>query len=273
MQKRFKYSAYALMLALAASCSTLQAKAPAKPSKPVTTQSGEQTKLVIEPEAIKALEQMGTYLRTLKTFAVSSETSLDEDLDSGQKVMVDGEATLTVQAPDRFHIARKVDEADIDQQFFYDGKTFTLFGNKNKFYATVPAPATIKEVVDVLQDRYDIELPLSDLFRWGMDTNDEATILAARFIGTGQVKGVLCDHYAFHNADVDWQLWIEKSATPLPRKLVIINTQAQSQPQFISVMNWDLAPKIDDKMFSFAPPQDAQKVEFVVFDKSAAKGK
>lgn len=273
MQKRFKYSAYALLLVLAASCSTLQAKTPSKPSKPAATKSGEQTKQVIEPEAIKALEQMSIYLRTLKTFAVTSQTSLDEELDSGQKVMVDGEATITVQAPDRFHITRKVDEADIDQQFFFDGKTFTLFGNKNKFYATVPAPSTIKEMVDVLQDRYDIELPLSDLFRWGMDANDEANILAASFIGTGQVKDVLCDHYAYHNSDVDWQLWIEKSATPLPRKLVIINTQAKSQPQFISVMNWDLTPKIDDKMFSFVPPQDAQKIEFVVFDKSATKSK
>jgi len=183
MQYRFKKSTCTLMLVLAASCSTLQAKTPDKPKKPVATA---QTNLVVEPEAITALEQMSSYLRTLKTYTVSSQTSLDEELDSGQKIMVDGETTITVQRPDRLHIARKIPEDDIDQQFFYDGKTFTLYGNTNKFYASVPAPATIGELIDIARDRYDIELPLSDLFRWGMDSNDKADILAASHVGTGR---------------------------------------------------------------------------------------
>jgi hypothetical protein len=273
MQYRFKKSTCTLMLVLAAGCSTLQAKTPAKSLKPIAAKPTAQTKLVVEPEAINALEQMSSYLRTLKTFTVSSQTSLDEELDSGQKVMVDGEVTMTVQRPDRLHIARKVVEDDIDQQFFYDGKTFTLYGNTNKFYASVPAPATIGELLDVARDRYDIELPLSDLFRWGMDSNDKKDILAASHIGTAQVNGVICEHYAFHNADVDWQLWIEKSATPLPRKMVITTTAEQKHPQFISVMNWDIAPKIDEKLFTFVPPTDAHKIEFVVIDESATKGK
>jgi len=88
---------------------------------------------VIEPKAMEALQKMGGFLRTLKAYEVSFKVSKDEVLDSGQKVMVDGTSELTVQTPDHFHFSTKIDEAYRDLQFFYNGKTFTIYGNTNKF--------------------------------------------------------------------------------------------------------------------------------------------
>ena len=34
------------------------------------------------------------------------------------------------------------------------------------------------------------------------------------------IDGVATDHYAFREADVDWEVWIQKGDQPLPRKLV-----------------------------------------------------
>jgi hypothetical protein len=278
MQHQFKRNACTLMLMLATGCSTQQAKPPANTPQPVPVVAAEpatvQTKLVIEPEAINALKRMGNYLHTLKTFSVSSQTSVDKELESGQKIMVDGELTVTAQLPNRLHIDRKVFDDDIDQQFFYDGKTFTIYGNKNKFYASIPAPSTIRELLAVAWERYDIKMPLSDLFIWGGDNHDdEANILAASYIGTSLVNGVSCDHYAFHNADVDWQLWIEKSETPLPRKLVITTTEEHKSPQYISIMDWNLSPKTNNELFTFVPHKDAHKIEFMVVEKSTGNGK
>ena len=56
--------------------------------------------------------------------------------------------------------------------FYFNGKTATVYDPDNKYYATVPAPATIKEVAQVLNDRYGIELPALDLFAWGTDQVD-----------------------------------------------------------------------------------------------------
>ena len=148
------------LLVLAGGCSTQQVAAPpAQPStvieskttepSPAVESSTPQPTSVIEPKAMDALQKMGGFLRTLKAYEVSFKVSKDEVLDSGQKVMVDGTSELTVQTPDRFHFSTKVDEAHRDLQFFYDGKTFTIYGNTNKFYATVPAPATIHELLDV----------------------------------------------------------------------------------------------------------------------------
>jgi hypothetical protein len=38
---------------------------------------------------------------------------------------------------------------------------------------------------------------------------------------------------------VDWQLWIERGKTPLPRKLLITTVQESSQPQYVAVLKWD----------------------------------
>jgi len=228
---------------------------------------------VIEPKAMDALRKMGAFLQTLNAFEVSFKVSKDEILESGQKIMVDGTSELTVQTPNRFHFSTKIDEAHRDLQFFYDGKTFTLYGNTNKFYASVPAPATIHELLDVAQERYAIELPFRDLFAWGTDQADEAAIQSAIYIGPAKIDGVPCDHFAFRNADVDWQIWIQQGEKPLPRKLVITTMDEEERPQYVSIMNWNLSPRINSKAFTFVPPKDAHKIEFAVVEVAAENTK
>ena len=39
--------------------------------------------------------------------------------------------------------------------------------------------------------------------------------------GLHLVRGIQCHHLVFIQDDIDWQIWIENSQTPLPRKMVI----------------------------------------------------
>jgi len=264
------------LLALAGGCSTQPVAAPqAQPSSVVKTKTTEPTaavepnaaeSYVIEPKAMEALQKMGGFLRTLKVYEVRFKISKDEVLDSGQKVMVDGASELTVQTPDRFHFSTKIDEAHRDLQFFYDGKAFTIYGNTNKLYASVPAPATIHKLLDVAKERYDIDLPFRDLFSWGTNKADVAAIQSAIYIGPTKIDGVPCDHFAFRNVDVDWQIWIQQGEKPLPRKLVITTIDEDQQPQFVSNMSWNLSPKINNKAFTFIPPKGSHKIDFAVVE-------
>lgn len=268
------------LLVMAGGCSTQQvASSSASQAQPATVVESKtiepsaaiesnavESSPVIEPKAMDALQKMGGFLRTLKAFEVSFKVSKDEVLDSGQKVMVDGTSELTVQRPDRLHFSTKIDEAHRDLQFFYDGKAFTIFGNTNKFYASMAAPATIHELLDVAEERYDIEMPFRDLFMWGTDKADIAAIQSAIYIGPTKIDDVTCDHYAFRNVDVDWQIWIEQGKTPLPRKLVITTMDEEGHPQYVSIMNWNLSPKIISKSFTFVPPKDAHKIDFAVVE-------
>jgi len=264
------------LLALVGGCSTQRVEIPqAQPSSVVKAKTTEPTaavepnaaeSYVIEPKAMEALQKMGGFLRTLKAYEVSFKTSKDEVLDSGQKVMVDGTSELTVQTPDRFHYSTKIDEAHRDLQFFYDGKSFTIYGNTNKFYASVPAPATIHQLLDVAKQRYDIDLPFRDLFSWGTDKADVAAIQSAIYIGPTKIDGVPYDHYAFRNVDVDWQIWIQQGEKPLPGKLVITTMDEAEHPQYVLNMRWNLSPKINNKAFTFVPPKDSHKIDFAVVE-------
>jgi hypothetical protein len=225
---------------------------------------------VIEPQAIDALRKMGAYLHTLKAFSVTSENLTDEVLLSGQKVQVAGTSTIIARRPDRLYAMVKKDETDVDREYFYDGKTFTIYGKNLKYYASRPAPGTLREVVDALAEK-GIAIPLADLFSWGSNEDTTKDITSAIYIGPATIRGVATDHYAFRQPDVDWQIWIEKGKKPLPRKLVITTTDEEAQPQYMALLDWNESPRITDKTFTFVPPNGAHRIVFADLPAGAAK--
>jgi len=225
----------------------------------------------IDPKAIDALKAMGAELRALKAFALRSETTTDEVLDNGQKVQFGGTVDFRVRRPNGLRVEVLSDRKQ--RQFFYNGKTLTLYGPTNGYYASIAAPPTIGELVQVLDQKYGLQFPLTDLFLWGTDKDGLDDIKSAIYIGPSRIGGVDCDHYVFRQADVDWQIWIERGKTPLPRKLVITTTSEPAEPQYVAVLKWDLAPKLDDKMFTFVPPKGAQRIELATTAALAAEKK
>ena len=124
------------------------------------------------------------------------------------------------------------------------------------------APPTLNELKPVLEKQYGIDMPLADLFYWGTDRDTTGEIKSGTLVGTSVVSGVSCDHYAIHQADIDWEIWIEQGARPLPRKVVITTTAERMQPQHVMVLDWDLNPKLGEDAFTFTPPADAHRIEF-----------
>jgi len=235
----------------AAAATTAEESAPAAGA--VDAESSEV--LERDPNAIEALRNMGAFLRGQGTFEVHVESSTDEVLAWGQKLQFSGTAALRVRRPSK--MSAEVDSDRKQRQFYYDGKTFTLFGERVGYYAQVPAPPTIREMLEWVESHYGIELPLLDLFAWGTENADESAILGAIDVGPSNVLGVETEHYAFRQSDVDYQLWIEPGASPLPRKYVITTLTEPSQPQHVMLLTWTLNPTLDDAAFEFVPPPGA----------------
>jgi hypothetical protein len=217
-------------------------------------------KPAVDPDAIAALQKMGAFLRDQQKFSVRATVTTDDLLSSGQKVQFGGTLELMVRRPDRLRADVRGDRQD--ERIYYDGKTFTIFGEKVGYYASFQAPGTLAELKDVTEKRYGIDLPLADLFYWGTEHDGTSEITAATKVGVATVEGTACDHYAFRQKDVDWELWIEQGPHPLPRKIVITTTTEKSRPQHGMVLTWDLAPKLAEDLFTFAPPPEAHKIEF-----------
>src|SRR3954451_18116388 len=219
---------------------------------------------VVEPRAIDALKSMSAYLTSATTLAFTSRGSLDVVTGDGQRIQLDGSTQYKVRRPG-FVIDYVSDIKD--RRFIYDGKSFTVYSPKLGFYATVAAPPTNREMLDTVYKKFGIALPLEDLFRWG-DGSSAARLQAlksAYAVGTATIDGAETDHYAFREADVDWEVWIQQGAQPVPRKLVIVDRTDPSRPTFIARLDWQVNPAFTDSDFAFVADGNAKRIQLATF--------
>ena len=139
----------------------------------------------------------------------------------------------------------------------------TLYTPAQKYYSTVEFSDSISKLVDALEQRYNVQLPLQDLFLWGTADAPLDKLESAMNAGQDFIDDDLCDHYAFRQGKIDWQIWITANGKPLPRKLVITNRADEARPQSVSMIDWNLNPTFKDTVFKFTPPKGAKKIEIV----------
>jgi hypothetical protein len=215
----------------------------------------------VDPRAVEALKNMSTYLQTLKTFRLTSTSSLDVITVQDQKVQLDSVSTYMVKMPG-IRIDWVSDQKS--RQFYYDGKHFTLVAPTLGYYATVDAPPTNREFLDALYEKTGVELPLADLFRWANDdhADDIARLTSAFSVGTATLDGVATDHWAYRTADYDWELWIEQGDRPLPRKFVLIDRTDPTLPSFTAHLTWQTNPTLDPAVFTYVPTGKETAISF-----------
>ena len=217
----------------------------------------------IDPAAIAALERMGAYLRTLNAFEVRAVTTRDFVLtDTEQKVQFSGDGLYRIRRPNAFYLESNTDRRQ--RRLYYDGRTFTIYSPRLNVYAQRPAPATITEMVDEMQDRYGIPVPLADLFYWGAEPVENVQL--ASHIGFARIDDQATDQYAFRQGDVDWQIWIARGERPLPLKVLITTRTDPAQPQYASELTWNLAPRFSNSTFAFRPPRNAHPIQIAEAD-------
>ena len=84
------------------------------------------------------------------------------------------------------------------------------------------------------------------------------------YIDLSKIRGVECHHLAFRAEETDWEIWIENSKTPFPRKFVITGKWVAGAPQFTGLLTkWDVSSQLEDSLFTFVPPQGAEKIDFL----------
>jgi hypothetical protein len=215
----------------------------------------------VDPASIQALKDMGAFLQSLKRFGVATDVTGERVLADGQKLQHTATARIQVDRPNR--IRASMQSARSAREIIFDGKTVTLFTPAQKYYSTVEFAGTISELIGKLEERYAVEFPLSDLFLFGTPAAPLDKIESAMNAGQDFIDDDLCDHYAFRQGKVDWQIWITTGSKPLPRKVVITNRADEARPQSVSLIDWNLKPTFKDSVFKFTPPKGATKIEIV----------
>ena len=219
-----------------------------------------ETKPIIDPAADKLLKRMGDYLAQAPFFSVNGEVWQDVELGSGQRIQAGRTIELQVRRPDRFHA--EVHSTRRNRALFYDGKSIALFNRVQNFYGSIPAPASLDQALDTAIERFGIAMPLEDLIVSDPYQSAMQKVVSGRDIGPVTVLGVPCEHLAFSLGTVDWQIWIEDGAKPVPRKVVITYNDEEGSPEYTAILsNWDFQTKLPDFLFSFETPSGASKID------------
>jgi len=241
------------------------AEAPAAPAAPAAAAKAPD----VDMEALAALIRMGLALRSHTAFDLKAEVTNEDVLRSGQKLQYEGTLNIRARRPDRFKVSAVSDLKD--RQIFYDGKTVTIFSPRLGMYGTFDAPPTIAQALQTARERYDVQLPLADLFTWGTDDNQFARLTSGFMVRPEHIDGKLCNHYAFRQPEADWQIWIADDESALPCKLVITSTGDSSRPQYSAVLHWSFPETIDEDVFTFKPPADAQRIVVIAREARVAR--
>jgi hypothetical protein len=213
----------------------------------------------ITPEARAVIDRMNAYMKGLQAYTIQAHGTRDEVIANGYKLQNNEAAALAVQRPNKMRAEVRGDVRDRD--FVYDGKTITIHSPDDNAYATAPATESLGVLLDGLLSA-DVELPLIDVLYQATAGTLTENVRSGLLVGDSIVEGVLCDHLAFRQLDTDWQLWVEKGARAVPRKIVITTRHEVGDPQFSAVMTWNVNPKFDKDSFAFDPPAGANKISF-----------
>jgi hypothetical protein len=224
----------------------------------------------IDPQAQKLLRTSMDFLAAQKRISVDTRSTIETVLASGQKLQFANTVSMAAQRPNKLWAKRYGDL--VDQVFYYDGKTLTLHNPGDKVYARVDAPGTIEEMLDFARTRLDIVAPAGDfVYKNAYDILMDG-VTGGFVVGKGIIESVRCDHLAFRAPHVDWQIWIQEGRQPLPRKIVITTRDVVNAPQFdVTMTKWNLAPKFDDRLFSFKPPAGSRTATFLPAGGAPAK--
>ncbi len=216
----------------------------------------------IDAQADRILRQMSDYLGGFHQFTFHIESSVDTLLPCNQKLQLSRAVDMFVKRPNR--LRANIDGDQVDQELYYDGKSITLYTKDVNVYASLDAPPTIEAAMDYAIVSYGLIAPMVDLIYKDAYEILIGDVQSGSYVGLSKVFGVECHHLVFRGAETDWQIWIENSRTPLPRKIVITSKWVAGGPQLTTFLNkWDASTPIKESIFSFKAPETTERIEFL----------
>ncbi len=207
------------------------------------------------------VQQMSARLAAATAVSVTTTETRDIVRATGRKESVSQTGTYTMRRPDRFY-ARMAGGLGLES--WYNGKTITIASHSQKVFAQAPMPETIDRTLDALAERYDLPLPLGDLFYGSPEKALLSETTTGGYAGTANVGDRPCVHLAFKDVGVEWELWLPVQGEPLPKRFKIVQTRRTGQPVVdVTFVEWNLTAPVTDATFVPKVPAEFEGIALV----------
>ena len=213
-----------------------------------------------EAQAKQLFKAMSDYMAAQKTISFNFDTSFEVITKEDQKIAFASSGSVTLSRPDKIRATRAGGFANVELVF--DGKTVSLLGKEANLYAQADVPGTIDNLVDVLRDKFHRPLSGADLLMSDVYGQLMPLVTNVKDLGSGVIRGVECDHFAFRTREVDWQIWITQGDNPHPCRYVVTTKEVKGWPQYtVDVRDWKTGADVAADDFAFTPPAGARKLK------------
>jgi hypothetical protein len=206
------------------------------------------------------VQQMSARLASAPALQVTTTETRDVVRASGRNEPKSGPGLYTVRRPDRFYA--KSEGRGLES--WYNGKVFTLVVHPEKVFAQAPMPETINRTLDALAERYDMALPMGDLFYAPAEHALLADSTTGGYVGTENVGATPCHHLAFQDVGADWEVWIPIEGEPLPKRFKVVQTTRTGKPVIdVTFTAWTFPSEIADATFRPVVPAEYEGIAVV----------
>jgi hypothetical protein len=199
-----------------------------------------------KPNADAIMRAMSDYVAGLKEICLAYDAGVEFVTDGQQKIQFVSSGQVMIDRPDTFRVSRSGGYADVDFQ-------------------VDALPKSASQPVQDLEGEFSLQLPGAELLSDNAYDALMSGVVDARYIGRIAIDGVECEHLAFRNKDVDWQLWVQVAPRPIPRRYVVTSKMIEGAPQYtLHIRDWKTGVSARTESSGFQTPAD-KKIDFVAF--------
>jgi hypothetical protein len=231
-----------------------------EPPPPLIEQDLGPGSTLVEARAQQLVRQMSDRLAGVSALALEAEETYDEVPMDGPRQQLTCVRRVAMRRPDRL-----VGDASGDARngsFWYDGQTFTAIDHEQNVWASGTVPPTVDAALDWVFGQTGTAVPLGDFLYASAYERLMSDVQRGVYLGIHEAAGIPCHHLSFEQATIDWQLWIDAGADPLPRKLVITYKTEDEVPQYsVTIRKWNLTANVPEALFHFTPPEGAKRID------------
>ena len=240
--------------------------APAKPAAKVEQHSEAQAvnsvpAPIVEKYALDRLKQMSDKLASSKAFTFRASSFIEVPAITGQFLTLFTESDIALQRPNKLRVDVSGDVPGF--QLYFDGTKLSAFDPQKNLHSVSAPLATIDVMLDFVLTKAQINFPSADFMYSNPYAVMTKNLTHAIVVGPSMVNGVPCEHFAYMEPGLNWEIWIENGARALPLRLAMTYKQASNFPRFmVEYKYWNLTPKLNADLFVFKAPANSKVIEF-----------
>ena len=209
------------------------------------------------------LRKMSDTLKAAPGLSFTVAESHERMRRNGQKEPYTLKREVVVRRPNRLW-SHTTGSDNRDVKVTYDGRTVTVVGDAHKVYATIKAPATLDETLDLVSERYDLRVAVADFLYSSPYDSFADKEAKGGWVRRTTVDGLACDEVAYTMKAIDFTLSMTTAEPTLPCQVQITYKEEPGQPVSRLVFSsWNLQPQTSDTQFVANVPQGYELVPVI----------